>query len=548
MLQRLLEHWLDNASERSYQAPFCQMLIAQGHRIAHSTRHSPVEYGKDVISIAPDGIPHAYQLKGNPGSRITLNQFRRFYGELYELIHHRISSPNVPATQHQSFLVTNGILDEEVQIAINDLNRKSEQDGLSGRRLQVISRGELLEWATRLGPELWPSEIRDVGLVIDLMALDGRTQIPFKKVHALLKGIFALEERGGRRLKQRELRRRVTSAAVLLSIGLHQFHARKNHFAILSAWTMYCCYVIAACTKHGLSYQKNGEAFVGVARQEIRDCLCFLCDELSERLYVIGEGSLAEPVVHQYRATLLRALMAVYWFWSEDESWFNPRHKEYVECFLRTGPSGLWGEGTVPQLLIHYWQQCRAEGTPEIETSLELLLRTLVVANSPKEHFGLPSPYYEMEDCLRRVLHRYGICKSNPIGEDSFCGESFFGLSLLYLVVRTGRKQACKDIWPEFSKLGCKHFMPKHTWQFCMWRCDEGEELHVQLPPRKQWDELVEEARDVRCTEVPSALKNDKFLLMLFVILFPYRATPSVIRYLSWCFDDTWFIPDPVTE
>lgn len=52
------------------------MLSAEGHRILHSTRHSSIELGKDVVTTDKDGVPCAYQLKGNPGGRLTLQEFR----------------------------------------------------------------------------------------------------------------------------------------------------------------------------------------------------------------------------------------------------------------------------------------------------------------------------------------------------------------------------------------------------------------------------------------------------------------------------------------
>ena len=67
MIARLIEDWWDSASERAYQTAFCQMLAARGHQILHSTRHSPLEFGKDVISICPEGQACAFQLKGCPG-------------------------------------------------------------------------------------------------------------------------------------------------------------------------------------------------------------------------------------------------------------------------------------------------------------------------------------------------------------------------------------------------------------------------------------------------------------------------------------------------
>jgi hypothetical protein len=116
VLERLVESWLDSASERSYQAPFCQMLAAEGHVVVHSARHSPLEFGKDIISIDPEGVPCAFQLKGNPGARLTLHQLREIKGQLLELVTQPIVHPGVPKNQqHRCFLVTNGETEEEVQ-------------------------------------------------------------------------------------------------------------------------------------------------------------------------------------------------------------------------------------------------------------------------------------------------------------------------------------------------------------------------------------------------------------------------------------------------
>ena len=71
MLERLIENWLDSASERSYQRCFCQMLTGQGFRIVHNTKHTPQEFGKDVIAVSPEGKLVGYQLKGNPGATLT---------------------------------------------------------------------------------------------------------------------------------------------------------------------------------------------------------------------------------------------------------------------------------------------------------------------------------------------------------------------------------------------------------------------------------------------------------------------------------------------
>lgn len=45
---------------------------------------------------------------------------------------------------------------------------------------------------------------------------------------------------------------------------------------------------------------------------------------------------------------------------------------------------------------------------------------------------------------------------------------------------------------------------------------------------------------------IPDALKANKYLFVLFLILFPYRGTPSAIRYLGRQFNDSWSIEPPI--
>lgn len=131
MLERLIENWLDNASESSMQGPFCQLLAFKGHRILHSTRHAPTEQGKDVISMDGDGILCAYQLKGHPGRRMTINEWRKGFEQVNQLVHLAVQIPSAPESGHRSFLVTNGYVEEEVHSEVRMYNERNTRDGLS---------------------------------------------------------------------------------------------------------------------------------------------------------------------------------------------------------------------------------------------------------------------------------------------------------------------------------------------------------------------------------------------------------------------------------
>lgn len=249
MLEKLVENWLDSVNERSYQASFCQMLAGLGHTVLHSTRHSQIEFGKDVIAVDPAGNPCAYQLKGNPRARLTKRGFGEILTQVLELVNLPIVYPGAPEGKHLAYLVTNGWVEEEVQRQVDDLNRNLAAGSGAASKLEIIQRGTLLSWARDLGVALWPAELEDVDELLGMFVADGRGPLPFDRFHSLLAGVLVLEDPPGRSVKSEDLRRRVTSAALLTGVSTRAFQQVENHFSIIAAWTMFSTYAIASCER-----------------------------------------------------------------------------------------------------------------------------------------------------------------------------------------------------------------------------------------------------------------------------------------------------------
>lgn len=176
MKERILENWLDSSNERTFEVPFCFMLLSQGYTVIHMTRHSSMEMGKDIIAIDPQGVPCAFQLKSSPSKRITLTQWRdEISPQVHDLMLSKIVHPSFPSsTHHRSYLVTNRDLDEEVARAIDDLNRGWEDRGHPEIRLETIVRGQLLKMALDQTSALWPTKLSDVKLLLELFIMDPR--------------------------------------------------------------------------------------------------------------------------------------------------------------------------------------------------------------------------------------------------------------------------------------------------------------------------------------------------------------------------------------
>src|SRR5947207_5360327 len=131
MIEKIIENWLIKSSEKSYQLPFCFLLMQQGKTILHMTRHSAMEQGKDIIAVDARGQVYAYQLKGIEGRRLTISAWQEIINQIMQLVYTPCSHPSIRSKKHhKSYLVINGDIDEEVQHAITMQNLQWEQQGL----------------------------------------------------------------------------------------------------------------------------------------------------------------------------------------------------------------------------------------------------------------------------------------------------------------------------------------------------------------------------------------------------------------------------------
>jgi len=543
VLERLVEYWLDSANERSYQPAFVQILVSDGHRVLHSTRHSPIEFGKDVISMAPDGVPCAFQLKGNPGGRLTHSQFREIQPQLQELVTQAIAYPGGPNVRHRSYLVTNGFVDEEVHRAIQDLNRTWERNGCGPAALAVLERGYLLERANALGSSLWPFGVAALGALVDLLSHRGNDMLPLKKMHTLLSTMYRL---GGETNPPagRELQRLVTSAALLVAVSVRNFAAKENNFAIASAWILFSTYTIAACERAGTApADKINGSLIG-ARQTVFDILSALADEAVSRRHLVEGLAWADTEFYHARVALINGLVSAYWLWCFRDG-LKPPNLAAAEGFLPLDldQRSVWGEAVLPQLLGHYWYISRRDPGIGPERMLANLLGT-VIEKQCFDRMPLPAPYYSIVDVVRHSHVDILGAANDPFESASFNGCSYFAEGLFHLLVRANLKQHCKVLWAQYTRLNSRWFEVDAPWQFCTIHSEKGLICTKVVTPTGEWEVLQKEAGACDTLKVPSPMRLDPILLLLFVMLVPQRATPDVVRFLGSCFSDLWFLPE----
>ena len=531
MLERVIENWLDNTSERSFQRPFCYILSAEGHTIIHSTRHSAMEMGKDIITIAPDRTPCAFQLKSG---NISLAKWRSEVNpQIDALVCGQINHPSVnTAEHHRSYLVTNGRIEEEVSREIDDKNRGWANQGLPGFHLETIVRGELFEKAKRLGTDLWPSELTDIKTLLEMFLEGGKGVLPKEKLASLLESTFALDSE--RTLSESQCRRTIASAALLCAIVTSSFTNENNHVAEIEAWMLYIAYVFALVEKWELSSNTyKGE--LEIATQSLYNSLANLCDEIKEREELIEGDFLADPYIYRVRITWLLGLMGIYALWRRRDGVPKDKVDDFLREFCKEKRHllELWGEAAIPQFLAFFFYFRKIDATPEPDFRiLHSLISSICKINHPNTKVFLANPYYEAEETLPHLLAPVLGSVEDPL-EDIFTGKSYALEGLVHLFVRRNWKQSMKSLWPGVTRLDFVSFEPANFCEFYRWRSEEGTNRSV-IPKRTQeWEELKALSVESEGACIPPSIKEYPILLLLFLCVYPHRMNAEIMRWLD---------------
>ena len=521
MIEKLIENWLDSASERSYQPVFVQILTARGYRVVHSTRHTVLEYGKDVLAIAPDGSGCAFQLKGNPGGRMGLNEFRRdIQPQLIQLISQPVVSPGFPSASHKSFLVSNGYFEEEVQRAVDDLNQGPYMSNIA-----LISRGKLICWCQDIGTSLWPSELNDDRLLLELYLTNPKDVLPVGKLSRLIRKVLKLNSEDDRLSGKPEFNRVVSSAALLVGITTSGFAEADNHFAVVSAWTLFAVNIIAAGEKHG--FELNGIALESLELAESATCdaLAQLWYEVEKRSHLVEGDGLTDTEVYSWRITLLLGLLSCLAIMDETTPCLDEENRESLRQWLlqENKDKKLWGEGAVANLAP--WLIWRRKNDPTLRPDKDILslVNTVIAISQSNSESHLVNPYYTFEELIRFNNNLDKVGEASPIKGESFKGSSYTAEALFHLLVRTNFKQHCKLLWSDFTKISHRSCLPDNSWEYCLLKIDSGIDISKIYPSTYKWDDIKDEALNCENEYIPEQLLLRPWLLALWWQVAPFR-------------------------
>lgn len=523
---RLIENWLINTPERGFEIPFCQLLISEGHRIVHIDSHSQQEEGKDVVSLDQNNTLCAYQIKqGN----INVREWRSIQGELRELVELPLSHPRFNGKKCRPFLVVTGSLN---QPALGRLHRFNQELPRRFRKLELVDRHDLLARFVRCQDSLFPIDVDEFHLLLDLLHRNGAECLDRRKYARFLGQVLEME---GGIPRSGEARRMIAGALIMASHAMGQHSRSQNHLAIAEGWAMAAVIVTKVASMCSLDRRHWREAR-RVACDASSGAFERLASEALNNQHLVSGDMLGDGgLVWRLRATLVAAAISMHCLLKRLEGCPVGNERECRTRVLELmRASTILGESAVSCVLPIFWFLAIDAKTSQIAEERCLLdyIRAVSGVNAHGKEVGIPSPYYTDSQCLEAlVTHDPTI-----FGEENMLGTSYTVFPLTLLLVRRLLRRGLSESWADIASL-------RHYWmefasmsEFLSYRARGGRLVSQYLPTPTSWNWLLQEVERHHLSFqelVTPAIADDPRLPLLLAFCYPHRMSPGYVLWLD---------------
>ena len=527
MLERIIENWLTNTNERSYEAAFRQVLIQRGHTVLFAHEHGPYEFGKDIVSRSGDGSYCVYQLKSG---RIGKSNSLEIYNQLQELI--GVPLPHVgvdTVLPNRAFLVTNGKLTPPARQLIHLMNEKRQSSNRT--KIELIERDELLRYFIDAHGEYFPYDPQNLRDFLDLYLSGGAGLLPREKFSNFLDNALFDAQNSKRSKSRAQVKNVLAVAPIMVSYLLKEFEEQSNHYALAQGWAILAMCSTKYAIKNGLT-RKMWKGTLDVLLAETRRHLDNLQAEAVERENLL-EGDLRADggKILQIRTTMLLGSISMLALTdrSSDATSVSTMlrfvNKYYSDVFF-------WGEGALPQI---FWIVKFLEMTGHSDPALDLIKRVflgIIEANAAPnlqddQLVLVPSPYHGPDDVVKSVLEIH----PDRYDHSAAMGSSYVIQSLLEMLVRRNARSFLSDHWSHYTRLVARQFWPLNDYDLFSWRAESGENQSRVPPMQQSWAQLRSDCIEI--SDVPHIWKEYGELLPHLVMVYPHRAIPAVMRLLD---------------
>lgn len=524
MIERVIENWLDNTTEREYELPFCQILTSTGHKILSRSTHGPGEFGKDIISRDARGSLHAYQLKtGN----INTKYWREIRGEIEELVCLPIQHPNIrESARFTPHLITNGNVTTDVKQQISQFSKHWLRT--SGRTLQISERESLLSEFKQLHESILPVAPVDFERFLSLFLRDKRDAINKGEFSKFLESIIQPSKAS---VGPSQIRRAFAGTAVLAAYVLSGFRKATNYCAEAEGWTMLIANLLCLAER-SRARQSLWQMSLDLCIEGWEEaCEGLVKEALSAKSWSEGDR-LTDWVVRPFRETILRGWLSCFALYLAAGNKNKAMQDEILHLINRKNSDSkspqamFWGESAAP----YFYAQALflfSRGHESMSCSIvEGLVRLICGSNGVRGRFGIPDPYYGPQS----VLSAATLGKDVFAPRQSFAGRSFALRAFVEFLARRERKQTLKRLWHCITGVDTAEFVPKNKSDFYRWRCSKGSLDTRRWKRPEQWETLLATATSIQDDQSLLTTRFKSFVFP-FILVFPHRFIPRLAHF-----------------
>lgn len=527
MLERLVENWLTSVGELGYQAPFAQLLIAEGHWMLQGPVHHPNEHGKDIITLNQQNELCAFQLKG-PKEISDLKGLEKYQGQIDALALTAISHPGLGGDRlaDRVYIVTNGELRPEVRDRLKQISIANRLRKLPP--LEYVERDHLVTRFLAAHGKYLPSDPPAFRQLVDLYSQDGTGPLPTFELLAFIEGLLPYNTPSAT-----EAHRALTSAALFTAYSLRGWQASGNHLGIAQGWLLYCVAALRYAETLRLA-DSFWKPMYDLALQAARSALRGLLDEASARENLV-EPDLADGAFYGTRALLVLGWTSAY-FLSERILGADDDIRRTLQGLLRREFrfSRLLGESGAPLLFVIANALSIIESTLIGEQIVIAYTRNLLQRNQPSANNPLPDPYHSVEDTLAYSL---GIEVDGIDPHERFDGHSYTAVAAIEWLVRRLRRQAVKSLWYSYTHVSTSEFIPS-TPALWLAASDGSGTLDMRIPKAPgSWSNLRTQSLSIDRSIFPELVWRHMEMLPYLLLLLPQRFTSASVRLM----DSIWF-------
>jgi len=513
-VERVVEDWLTNSDERSYQLPFASYLTKSGHKVKYVSSHGALEHGKDIISISPQREMHAYQLKAG---NINLASWREMAGEVREAATVPVEIPGIARRAvDRAFLVLTGRVADPVRNQITLINDDHISRGYAP--IETVELPELVGKFTAVFESFFPATIAPLHDLVRLYLQNGRGPQSKSTLFTVLENVVGSPSRPS------AMARALSNLVVAAEFAAAPYRGSRNSISVIDTWVIAACHILRLARRLSL-HPRYWKQPLGFCQQAIGSAGTDLLDECFSRDHFLEGDPLLDAAFLPHRKSIVLGYMgaAVNSRFIQGKE-VREHSARLLDVLHRERPLGGWGEGT----WNYYLNLALAlRHTPDGDTTAEAMVASWLADTCPRRPPWPKDPYWTADDEVSLSRQREQSTREEP--ERSRI--SYTAAAATGFLARRMLRNTLKWAWSAFSRYLLAQVVPAEPWRELDWTIEETcLELQV-LPITGSWSKLREQAAAQR-----SALfgEEESWLLPYFLCVYPHRTTPALSGELDF--------------